>query len=524
MEVILAGFNLDRQLVASLAAVRPPAVAPGPSGAAPAPSPFDPALLTPETLSAAYARISRDPRPIPELRADACADVARARRSNEQIVFGFGHASVAEHAVFNFDILGLSRLAVEALEATRLGSYTEKSQRYILLERDFIVPAEVRGTPLESGFRELLARQQQGYRHAYETLMAHYARTQPEAWADPKARRELEGSAREDARYFLGLATTGQLGATMNARVLEATIRRLMADPIDEARELGLRLHGAVIDVAPSLVRHTDATPYRQDTPCALRDLARRLIGARAEAVKPHATGSGATDPHATAARPTGEAPAAKLVAISSDAESDLIAALLHGCGGIAWDEARAVADGLSDAQRREVVLESLRRIGQYETPLRAFELPGFTFELIVSASCFAQLKRHRMATLLPQPYAPELGVTEPDAFAAAGISQGYAEVCRSAETLYRELRELAPAAAAYALTNGHRRRVLFRANARELYHFASLRLDRHAQWDIRRVAEEMIRLARERMPLAMLLAAGKDRFTEARRAIETAD
>jgi thymidylate synthase ThyX len=509
MEVILAGFNLDRQLVASLAAVRPPAVAPGPSGAAPAPAPFDPALLTPETLSAAYARISRDPRPIPELRADACADVARARRSNEQIVFGFGHASVAEHAVFNFDILGLSRLAVEALEATRLGSYTEKSQRYILLERDFIVPAEVRGTPLESGFRELLARQQQGYRRAYETLTAHYARTQPEAWAEPKSRRELEGSAREDARYFLGLATTGQLGATMNARVLEATIRRLMADPLDEARELGLRLHGAVIDVAPSLVRHTDATPYRQDTPCALRDLARRLIGARAEAGD---------------ARPIGEAPAAKLVAVSPDAERDLIAALLHGCGGVAWDEARAVADGLTDAQRREVVLESLRRIGQYETPLRAFELPGFTFELIVSASCFAQLKRHRMATLLPQPYAPGLGVTEPDAFAAAGISQSYAEVCRSAETLHTELRELAPAAAAYALTNGHRRRVLFRVNARELYHFASLRLDRHAQWDIRRVAEEMIRLARERMPLAMLLAAGKDRFTETRRGIETAD
>jgi thymidylate synthase ThyX len=140
-----------------------------------------------------------------------------------------------------------------------------------------------------------------------------------------------------------------------------------------------------------------------------------------------------------------------------------------------------------------------------------------------VSASCFAQLKRHRMATLLPQPYAPELGVTEPDAFAAAGISESYAETCRSAQPVYDKLRELAPAAAAYALTNGHRRRVLFRANARELYHFASLRLDRHAQWDIRRVAEEMIRLARERMPLAMLLAAGKDRFAEVRRTIESA-
>ena len=38
-----------------------------------------------------------------------------------------------------FDILGCSRLAIEALEWHRLCSYTEKSQRYITLDGDFVV-------------------------------------------------------------------------------------------------------------------------------------------------------------------------------------------------------------------------------------------------------------------------------------------------------------------------------------------------------------------------------------------------
>jgi len=47
-----------------------------------------------------------------------------------------GHHSVAEHAVFNLDILGVSRYVMEELEKFRLCAYTEKSQRYITLKKD----------------------------------------------------------------------------------------------------------------------------------------------------------------------------------------------------------------------------------------------------------------------------------------------------------------------------------------------------------------------------------------------------
>jgi thymidylate synthase ThyX len=116
MEVIVAGVNVDRSLIDK--------VRRGES--------VDDEAWTPETLSASYARISRSPLAITELREQARAEIERARKSNETIVFGMGHNSIAEHAVFNFDILDVSRLLVEEIERFRLCSFTEKSQRYVL--------------------------------------------------------------------------------------------------------------------------------------------------------------------------------------------------------------------------------------------------------------------------------------------------------------------------------------------------------------------------------------------------------
>lgn len=471
MEVVLAGYNLDRDLIARLAAGAPAS---------------DADALTPETLSAAYARISRDPRPIPELRADARGDVAQARRSNRRIIFGFGHASVAEHAVFNLDLLGISRLALEALEATRIGSYTEKSQRYILLDRDFVVPPEIAGGPHEAAFRDLVIRQQEAYRRAHQVL------------------GEVSGeeTAREDARYCLGLSATGQVGVTLNARSLEATVRRLAADPRAEVRELGERLHAAVAPIAPSLVRYTEPTPQRAETPECMTKLL-----------------DGWGRPVETAALvPDADLPPVRLVSVTPDAEERVLAALIHGCANLPWSASLERVRSLSDKQCRALVDESLRRMDAHESPLRAFELAMVGYEIVLSASAFAQLKRHRMATLLPQAYDPALGITVPPSFEAAGLKPLLHETAEASAALHDAIAESYPATAAYALTNAHRRRVLFQANVRELYHLARLRLDPHAQWDIRGLARAMIAQARERLPRLMQLARGRDALEEARR------
>src|SRR5450759_2315587 len=88
MKIILAGYNIDYDLIRELKEK----------------SAFT-HDLTPETISAAYARISRSPKPVDELREIARAEVDKARKSNNNIVFEMGHSSVAEHAVFNICLL-----------------------------------------------------------------------------------------------------------------------------------------------------------------------------------------------------------------------------------------------------------------------------------------------------------------------------------------------------------------------------------------------------------------------------------
>jgi flavin-dependent thymidylate synthase len=482
MRVVLAGYNVDAELLEQ-------AVARG----------VDRERLTPEVLSAAYARISRNPAPVDELRAAAREEVARARASNAEIVFGLGHASVAEHAVFNFDLLGLSRLAIEAVEAFRLCSYTEKSQRYIKLEDDFVAPEEIVVAGLEPELRELCALQHASYDRLYERLLEHQLARHPELAAERAGRRTLEGWAKEDARYVTSLAVCGQLGLTANARSLEHMVRRLAGHPLAEVRSLAAELAAQARAVAPSLIRYLEPVAAGAQRSRPLRELAEELL-----------------DPDAGQTLP-GAAGAVQLAGCTPDGDTRIAAALLHGASSAPWDSCDERARALTDAERRSVIHAALEPLGVHDAPPRAFELAEVGFDLVVSASCFAQLKRHRMATLIAQPYDPGLGFTVPPAVREVELEVELERVMRASVRCYEAIAARAPEAAAYALAQAHRRRVLVRMSARELYHFARLRQDHHAQWDIRQIADRMLHLARQVLPEALALACGKDAFAAER-------
>ena len=250
MKVLLAGYNVDREVLDELKRTAPPRLD-----------------ATPETLSAAYARISRDARPVDELRRAARDEVEKARRSNAAIIFGMGHHSVAEHAVFNFDVIGVSRLAVEEIERFRLGSYTEKSQRYISLGDDFVIPEELGPAGADRDlFLETVQAQNALYRSLLERLGPYVSARYPAVAADPRKRSLLDGWAKEDARYAVSLATESQLGLTMNARSLELLVRRFGVKPLAEFRDLRRRLFAAASEVAPSLLRFTEAGDFETKT------------------------------------------------------------------------------------------------------------------------------------------------------------------------------------------------------------------------------------------------------------------
>ncbi|MHB9097085.1 MAG: FAD-dependent thymidylate synthase [Syntrophales bacterium] len=495
MEVILAGHNIDYEIIREFAAEHP-----GRQD------------LTPETVAAAYARISRNPRPVNELRMLARGEVEKARASNRNIVFEMGHSSIAEHAVFNLDILTVSRLAVEEIEKFRLASYTEKSQRYVLLTDDFVIPAEVREAGLEEVFVATVRAQNRFYHELFEKLRPYIFEQNPDLAADPANRALLEGWAKEDARYVISLATETQLGMTVNARNLELMIRRLAASPLAESRECSRQLYDAAKGVAPSLVRYTEPTAYDRETPDALRKQAARIIATA------HASPGGApgTDRDAGGLTAAGAGETDRLVRLldaTPEADDKIAAALLHSASHLPLAGCREIAARMGRPEKEALVKTALERMKPYDAAPREFEQVGLTFELTISATCFAQIKRHRMASITCQEYDPALGVTVPPGVTAIGMERPFRDICARTEETWEKIRRAAPAAAAYILTNAHRRRVAMRVSARELYHLSRVRADRHAQWDIRETAAQMVAEGRKVMPLTLTLATGKDGF-----------
>ena len=445
----------------------------------------NPDSLTPETISAAYARISRNPKDVNLLREQARGEVEKARKSNENIVFGLGHASVAEHACFNFDVIGVSRLAIEHLEHFRLASYTEKSQRYIKMEDDALVPPEFDTDPYRSRFIKLIKRQNKVYREAYTEI----EKVLVERGEDPK---EAGLKAKEDARYVLPLAIRGQLGMTLNARTLERMIQKLAASRLAEVREMADHFYQQTHHLVPSLVKYTEPEDYHRDSSRLQEQL----------------NVSGTETPDSSFAT-------VRLVDHSVDPDVSILSALLFHLRPISWEQSISAVRQMSTSERKSVFLEVFRNVRSYHPVRREFENSWFSFEMVLSATAFAQLKRHRMGTILAQPYDPALGVTTPDTFFDACVETGYYNMVDEVNNELASLKEVHPEAADYVLTNGHRRRVLFTVNARELYHFARLRSDLHAQWDIRELADRAIDQVREIAPLTFLMACGKHRFDD---------
>jgi flavin-dependent thymidylate synthase len=457
MKVTLAGYNIESEMIDKA----------------------ETALgteLTPEVISAAYARISRDPRSVGSLRREAREAVGKARRSNETIIFGLGHSSVAEHAAFNFDVTGVSRLAVESIEHFRLVSFTEKSQRYIRLGRDRIIPQEVKDIRAAERFSAMVRRHAVSYEKLYEKIMA----SGHDKW-----------TAREDARYLMPLATTAQFGMTLNARELEYMISRLASEDLKELRAFSRRLASIAARKAPSLVKYPEPTPY-------FRSMAEIPVMA-AKAAGCHAK-KGFRQ--------------ASLLEVTSEADRKLCAAIIFSGSSCSYDKALEIAKGLESARVKEIIASTMKQMTDHDPVMREFENIDLLYEVDVSASCYAQLKRHRMSTQMVQRYSTHLGVTVPESVKKSGAEKIFMKAIDDSEKMYREFVEkIGRRAAEYALTNAHRRRVLLKINLRELYHFSRLRSDIHAQWEIRSVSDKMCRLAEEKIPVGSMLLCGKDSF-----------
>ena len=106
------------------------------------------------------------------------------------------------------------------------------------------------------------------------------------------------------------------------------------------------------------------------------------------------------------------------------------------------------------------------------------------------------------MMTQTVQDLTTRLGYALPKAITEAGFEARYHEAMNAAATLYEKLAAWNPQVAAYVVPNAFNRRVLCRANLRELFHFIKLRCAKNAHFSIQRVGRGMLEQLRPYFPL----------------------
>ncbi|MCX6555930.1 MAG: FAD-dependent thymidylate synthase [Candidatus Aminicenantes bacterium] len=472
MRVKLAGFNVDSAMLKRL-------------------NRAGRATMTPETLSAAYARISRSPLPIDQLRKKACQDVEKARKSNQKIIFAMGHHSVAEHAVFNFDIMGISRLALEEIERFRLVSYTEKSQRYVTLSGDYILPDEIKEPALKKLFQRTILLQNQFYAKAFSALCAHWQKQYARAGESSSERKLLEGKAKEDARYILSLATQGQVGMTINARNLEHLFRRCNCSARNEVRKLAKKMHALVMPIAPSIILFPEPSRFDREANLALEK----------------------HWPDIPLAAPLNAPGEAEIVSCSENSDDLVLASFMSSTKNISFPQAMGIMRQTSFTKKKAMFRDFFGKIQFFDAPPREFEMAEISFQALISAANFAQLKRHRLATLIVGDYRPEFGNVVPKSVTDAGLAKEFKRIIDLTNSAYLKIKAAYGPAADYILTNSHCRCILMKMNLREMYHFVRLRDDEHAQWDIRHLAHQLAEKVKTLMPLSAMMLCGKSDF-----------
>lgn len=184
-----------------------------------------------------------------------------------------------------------------------------------------------------------------------------------------------------------------------------------------------------------------------------------------------------------------------KLLAITPNSEE-----LIEYAGRVCWrSELSSTDDGTAKFIKALIRREHLSVL---EHASATFEVKG------ISTSCTHQLVRHRLASYSQESMRyvamdsqemvlPPLIAENPEA------REVWDSFAAQATDVYRQLRSLGIAKedARFALPRATQTRIVATQNFRSWRHFIELRCEKHAQWEIRAVATEILRVLHQEAP-----------------------
>ncbi|NMB60888.1 MAG: FAD-dependent thymidylate synthase [Chloroflexi bacterium] len=433
--------------------------------------------LSPETIAVTFAKTSRSPQSFDQIAHELSDE--KSSQFHEKWVVGYGHASVAEHAVLHIAVENISRLAVECLESNRLASYTEKSSRYQVWSADhFFIPDEIKKSNLLDLYQKAVRTLFNKYHDALPVIRTHLEK---EAQSRNKdyTEREIHACCMDVCRYYLPAAATANVGMTINARSLEHALRKMLSHPLEEVRQIGSEIKQVALTHLPALIKYVEAVPYLkqacQQTPKLL-----------------HSLPSNENQMHNWC----------ELVDLDEKFEEHILTALSYRFGETAYGNLSQAMKAISDDKKRELHDILFGNLNAHDIPLRELEYSWFVFDILMDQGAYFEFKRHRMMTQTPQALTPHEGYAVPRLLVDAGLEADFKEGMRLARDTYEQIVHYNQAVASYVIPNAYNRRVLAGLNLRTAMHFTQLRIAPNAHFAIRRVANRMLELIQNRMQL----------------------
>ncbi len=429
--------------------------------------------LPPEVVAVAFAKCSRSPEPFDKIVKELNED--KSRKFHEKWVVGYGHSSVAEHAVLSLAVENVSILATKVLEDNRLASFTEKSSRYQSFDKEnYYKPKKIMNSKLSELYEKTCDFILDVYSDLVPKLLEFFKKKFPD-----EIDIEIKNKTLDCARYLLPACVLTNLGITINARSLENAIIKLLTHPLEEMKEIGNDIKEAALKVTPTLIKHIKPNEYLGKTTKEMENLTK-------DTLKNHDDNKENV----------------VLVEYDKEAENKLVAALLYRFSKSPYSKIKETVKTMPLEEKEKIIDEALKRLGKFDKPLRELEHVYYTFDVLMDYGAFRDIQRHRIATQTNQEFTVEHGYSTPPEMIEAGFKKKFEECMNKAKSAFNEISKEFPKEAQYIIPLAFNKRLLFTCNLRELFHLIKLRSGKTGHTSYRKIAQDMYHLIKEEHPL----------------------
>lgn len=419
--------------------------------------PLPPAVQA--TVLAKYSRSAESARDILARLTEEEAD-----KFQEKWVVSYGHNSVAELASIAVCMERISIVASKFVESWQRPGYSEKSTRYQVFSGDsFVTPP---GAP--ATMKSFAARFYEAYDRLMEPTLRLCAEKMGKDPRDPASLQDRTVRARafDNLRYLLPAGTGTNVAVNAYARDLRDMICHLGGSANPEFRLIGSRLHDAVREVAPTLVKHTDPDEFEPQIR-SLGPIPSRFRleepGWYVDLYKPHML----PDRH-----------------IAQKSFESVIADRY----GMSWSTFCRYMEG---------------RGAHQEVP-KVFKTLPISFDIMMDYGAFRDLQRHRRCEQFVEPLTTNYGYLVPDDLVGSALEGEYRRAMESIEAYDDERVVHDVDLMQYMIPLGYLHRSVFQMDLRELYYIVELRTKPQGHISYRRVAYEMMQRAKDHYPEPM--------------------